>query len=105
MAATYTTWTRGAVTTLFMVMASWMGLAQSTMPKMISNRVVKDADKEMSLSRFAEAHDLYRAVAMSDHVRAQKTRRSHLVWTSLPKASTAPCAQASSMAPRNCWTA
>ena len=72
MAATYTTWTRGAVTTLFMVMASWMGQAQSTMPKMISNRVVKDADKEMSLSRFAEAHDLYRAVAMSDHVRAQK---------------------------------
>ncbi|MDA9755875.1 OmpA family protein [Flavobacteriales bacterium] len=72
MAATYTTWTRGAVTTLFMVMASWMGQAQSTMPKMISNRVVKDADKEMSLSRFAEAHDLYRAVAMSDYVRAQK---------------------------------
>ena len=42
-----------------MVMASWMGQAQSTMPKMISNRVVKDADKEMALSRFAEAHDLY----------------------------------------------
>ena len=72
MAATTTTWTRGALTTLLMVMASWMGQAQSTMPKMISNRVVKDADKEMALSRFAEAHDLYRAVAMSDHARAMK---------------------------------
>ena len=104
MAATYTTWTRGAVTTLFMVMASWMGQAQSTMPKMISNRVVKDADKEMSLSRFAEAHDLYRAVAMSDHVRA-KRHVLRLAWTSLPKASTAPCALALSTEPQPCWTA
>ena len=72
MAATYTTWMRGAVMTLLVVMTSWMGQAQSTMPKMISNRVVKDADKEMSLSRFAQAHDMYRAVAMSDHVRAMK---------------------------------
>ena len=72
MAANYTTRIRGTVAAFFMVVAPWMGHAQSTMPKMISNRVVKDADKEMSMNRFGEAHEMYRAVAMSDHVRAMK---------------------------------
>ena len=72
MAANYTTRIRGTVAAFFMVIAPWMGHAQSTMPKMISNRVVKDADKEMSMNRFGEAHEMFRAVAMSDHVRAMK---------------------------------
>ena len=72
MAANYTTRIRGTVASFFMVIAPWMGHAQSTMPKMISNRVVKDADKEMSMNRFGEAHEMFRAVAMSDHVRAMK---------------------------------
>ena len=70
MAATHTTWIRSASTVLFLVLTSWTVQAQSTMPIKISKRVVKDADREMSLNRFAEAHERYRAVAMSDLARA-----------------------------------
>ena len=70
MAATHTTWIRSASTVLFLVLTSWTVQAQSTMPIKISKRVVKDGDREMSLNRFAEAHERYRAVAMSDLARA-----------------------------------
>ena len=72
MAATRTTLTRGVMIALTMAMASWTGMAQSTMPEMVAKRVIKDADKDASLSRFAEAYDRYRSVAMSDHNRAKK---------------------------------
>jgi outer membrane protein OmpA-like peptidoglycan-associated protein len=63
---------RGVLAALAVTVLPTLGGAQTAMPRMVATQALEDAAHEKSLMRFGEAYDLYRAVALSDQVRAHQ---------------------------------
>jgi outer membrane protein OmpA-like peptidoglycan-associated protein len=60
------------IAALAVMLLPTMGSAQTAMPRMVAAKALEDAAHEMSLLRFGEAYELYRAVAISDQVKARE---------------------------------